>query len=128
MSPIRRDRIDANGEFIGDPAFPHHLFNEEDGWIIMPLNSSDYSGSLEPLSHVPQDVWDAALAEIEASAGLEAAAEVRRLREYDAARVSPPQLQAVHALLQEQVDAAAAEPAFPTNRGAPSSPTACLSS
>jgi 3',5'-cyclic AMP phosphodiesterase CpdA len=101
--------IDSDGRFIGDPKLPHYILSDDDGWIIVPINSSDYSGSLEPLPNLPDDVWDGALAEIEMRAGPAAAADVRRLRQYDAARVSPAQLEALRALL-DCADAEAATP------------------
>lgn len=94
--------IDSNGDFIGDDSLLHHLLDEEAGWVIIPINSGDYSGTVEPLSHISDADWDSILTDAKTRVGADGASELSRLREYDAARVSPQQLQALHVLLNEK--------------------------
>lgn len=94
--------INSTGDFIGDDSLVHHLIDEDAGWVIIPINSADYSGSIEPLPHVDDAAWDDIMQDAEARVGPAGVAELMRLREYDAARVSPQQLQALHALLNEK--------------------------
>lgn len=98
--------IDAHGKFVGDPALRHFVLDEDEGWIIIPINSSDYSVALEPLSNFSNDEWEETMATVEAKVGPDAAHDLNRLRTQDAARVSPAQLQGLLDLLRN-VDAGA---------------------
>jgi 3',5'-cyclic AMP phosphodiesterase CpdA len=87
--------INADGKFIGDPAWPHDVRDAEAGWILIPINSSNYSGSTEPIGSDLDAHWQAMVQDVERDVGEEGAKVLRRLRTHDAARVSPAQLQAL---------------------------------
>jgi 3',5'-cyclic AMP phosphodiesterase CpdA len=92
--------IDSEGKLIGDPNLPHAIADTE-GWILLPFNSSNYSGSTEPLPDLPAEKWDEWVEWARREISQEAAAALQRLRTYDAARVSPGQLEALRRVLRE---------------------------
>jgi 3',5'-cyclic AMP phosphodiesterase CpdA len=105
--------IDSNGELI-NAANPVLLSPDLD-WMIVAINSSNYSGSLEPLTDIPDNIWNQ-IPDLLASRGLDRAVVGRvldRLRLRDVARVSPQQLAALRRILRQvdsEIEAAGKDP------------------
>jgi 3',5'-cyclic AMP phosphodiesterase CpdA len=91
--------IDSDGKRIGDDKLTHHVVADDGSWVILPVNSSNYSGSREPLNELTDDDWEELLKWASSNVGANAPGQLERIRVNDAARVSPGQLQALNALL-----------------------------
>lgn len=95
--------IDPHGRAIGtiDPA-RHLLHDPAAGWTIVPLNSSNYCGSVERFKTLEeQQLWDE-LPNLVPGAKKDAVEKLlSNQRLYDVARFSPAQLLAVRRLLQQ---------------------------
>lgn len=101
--------FDGNGKAVGDLA-KHFLLDVAGRWGIIPINSSHYCGSFEPLHVIPEKVWtDLPKSLSSADPSLkepELRAELRRVRLRDVARVSREQLngiRAVRAVIDEKM-------------------------
>jgi len=92
--------VDSEGKQVGDLTLPHLVAFNDEGWVILPINSSNYSGSTEPLEGITDKQWDELVGWAKDNAGEQAPSELERIRINDAARVSPGQLQALRALLR----------------------------
>ena len=82
----------------------HYLLDSEHRWAIVPINSSHYCGSVEPIAAIPEDVWKELPAMIAGrNPDLDQSAVIRELRDLrlrDVARISvPDQLKAIRQLV-----------------------------
>jgi 3',5'-cyclic AMP phosphodiesterase CpdA len=87
------DGVDGIGK--GPVAEPpkHYLLGEDASWVVIPINSANYSGTLEPLKYIDESDWDRLTVDPSAKRELE------RLRLQDVPRVSEAQLAAARELL-----------------------------
>lgn len=77
----------------------HFLLDPNGEWVIVPINSANYCGSLEPLESITEDMWNS-IPELLGKDNKEIKDTLRHLRRHDVARVSPRQLEVLQALLQ----------------------------
>lgn len=95
--------IDADGKPLGPIEVSRHvLLAADQSWVVVPLNTSNYCGAVEPLDGISEDVWSDIPGTVEDALGVSPKAlekELQRLRVHDMARVTPGQLKAVHDLL-----------------------------
>jgi len=86
----------------GAPTVSHYWCNSEEGWAIIPLNSSNYCGSWASLSKI-SDIDYAAFVKQAATItnGPEILEQIDRLRLFDMARVSRQQLKAFGTLASQ---------------------------
>lgn len=87
------DAISASLDFS-----KHVLESEDHEYVIVPINSSNYCGSLEPAQH-PDTIWGTLAASVPNEAVEDLHREFDRLRLHDVARISPQQFDALRALL-----------------------------
>jgi 3',5'-cyclic AMP phosphodiesterase CpdA len=98
--------IDEEGGLRGKARPPHHVYSPEGGFAIFAINSSNWCGSLEPITPLSGSTWEK-LSKIGAAATQKKIANtLEGLRLQDVARISDAQLRALQALILE-VDAQA---------------------
>ena len=96
----------VDGTIVSRDLTRHYLLDSERQWAIVPINSSHYCGSLEPIAAITESVWNdlpraiattnAPLKDKEEQIRLE----LRRLRLRDVARISiPGQVNAIRQLV-----------------------------
>ncbi|HET9714151.1 MAG TPA: metallophosphoesterase [Pyrinomonadaceae bacterium] len=81
--------------------FGHYLLGPNNAWLIVPINSANYSGSLEPISPVTEEEWEGLSAHLTSLPPDKAKELLRRVRLHDAARISFRQFAELDNLLQE---------------------------
>jgi 3',5'-cyclic AMP phosphodiesterase CpdA len=94
----------TNGDVTASDLTKHFLLDPDFGWAVVPINSSHYCGSVEPLTIIPEAAWkslsDAVVSANPTLNEKDVADELRRLRLRDVARISVPgQLNAIRALV-----------------------------
>lgn len=79
----------------------HILVDPDHKWAIIPINSTDYCGVKEPIDPLIEDEWIAFTKLCNSKAGSAAMRSLQDLRIHDMARISWPQMRAIHALCSE---------------------------
>jgi 3',5'-cyclic AMP phosphodiesterase CpdA len=88
------DGIDVDARGVINNQDNHFLLSPNYDWMIIPINSSNYSGSLEPIGDIPDDLWNE-IPRLLSELGLDqdmVRGELTHLRLHDVARVSNAQL------------------------------------
>jgi 3',5'-cyclic AMP phosphodiesterase CpdA len=98
------DGIDIDAEGTAKHAIDpkaHLLHDPEQGWTLVPLNSSNYCGSLEGFSNVAEEaLWNGIATRYTGDERKNIEKLLRKSRLYDVARFSPAQLRAVRRMLE----------------------------
>ena len=98
--------FESSGRLVKDIDIKRHLLVLDDKRIgVVPFNSANYSGVLEPLPGLSQGEFDRITNQIPQSQDKESFRRlVTRLRLHDAARISPAQMEAVAHLLRRALE------------------------
>jgi 3',5'-cyclic AMP phosphodiesterase CpdA len=94
--------IDQEGQpLVADlSASTHHLADLAQGWLLLPINSSNYCGSLDSAGLEEED-WNKIPDLLHRGDGDSVRRSLRRARLHDVARISPGQFSALRDLLQD---------------------------
>lgn len=96
------DGIDFPNE--GDFAVPsegHYLLGPNNKWLVIPINSANYSGCLEPIDPISEAEWTDLPNKLSSEDKGEIKEALERLRLHDAARISPQQFRVLETLLND---------------------------
>lgn len=98
------DGVDKDISFNADTVKRHLLVDPDAGWIIIPVNSSNYCGTIESTEGYPEDFWEKLPALVKKDMpGLNEAdfgKKLRGLRLHDVARVSEWQMDSLQKLIR----------------------------
>ena len=92
--------LDFKDYAISSDLSKHLLVDPHGGWAIIPINSSEFCGVKEPISPIEDGEWEDFLKNCRAGP-VAAQAVARKLRIHDMARISWPQMCAIHTLCME---------------------------
>jgi 3',5'-cyclic AMP phosphodiesterase CpdA len=102
---------DEEGTLLADTGDLPHLIADGDDMLVIPINSSNYCGTLVDLrGGWTAAEWDTALAPLVGDAKDEAMKQLDRLRRHDISRVSRPQVAALARLFAHVAEAHGKEP------------------
>jgi DNA repair exonuclease SbcCD nuclease subunit len=102
ITPLLDEQGDFNedGALTTDPS-AHYLADSDLGLLVVPLNSSHYCGTYEPLKTLKDDELEKALTSIDKDTATRLRDELTAHRLHDVPRVSGPQMRAVRYLLEQ---------------------------
>ena len=77
----------------------HYLLSPNSDLLILPINSSNYCGSVEPLTQMPDEDWEKIPSLLKGADEEKIRAQLEKFRLHDVARISHAQLTSLRSLL-----------------------------